>query len=98
MHQTINIDVVTEAVAERLMERSGMGLRVDESVVKWMLIDEVGAERADELLDRVLAQPVIRETIEVANMDFSESEIPVSAGGCYFEIPGGTAAYMRDAL
>jgi tartrate dehydratase beta subunit/fumarate hydratase class I family protein len=98
MHQTINIDVVTEAVAERLMERSGMGLRVDESVVKWMLIDEVGAERADELLDRVLAQPIIEATIEVANMVFDVDEPIVNAGGLYFEIPGGTADYMRDAL
>jgi hypothetical protein len=96
--KTASLNIVIDAVADILMQRQALGLPITEWTVERVLIDEVGWERAEELLDRILIDPVIRETIEVANMDFSESEIPVSAGGCYFEIPGGTAAYMRDAL
>jgi hypothetical protein len=96
--KTASLNIVIDAVADILMQRQALGLPITEWTVERVLIDEVGWERAEELLDRILIDPVIRETIDVANMDFSESEILVSAGGCYFEIPGGTAAYMRDAL
>ncbi|MEZ2735091.1 hypothetical protein [Aneurinibacillus aneurinilyticus] len=41
-------------------------------MVERILVDEVGWEKAEELLDRILIEPIIRETIEVDKLDFSE--------------------------
>ncbi|WP_205628976.1 hypothetical protein, partial [Acinetobacter baumannii] len=58
--------------------------------------DEVGWERAEELLDRILVDPVIRATIEVDKLDFSEPSD--SVGGYWFETEAGRQDYMRDVL
>ncbi|BAU27602.1 hypothetical protein DFP93_102150 [Aneurinibacillus soli] len=98
MYQTIDIDAVTEKVADFLMQRQDRGLLINEEVFKRILADEVGVDRVDELYDRIWAQPVIRDTLEVAAMTFDLNKQVVSCGGKYFEIPGGTRDYMRDVL
>jgi hypothetical protein len=96
--KTTSLNTVIDAVADILMQRQERGLRVDELVAERVLADVIEDEPEQQLLDRVLAQPVIRETIDVANMVFDVDEPIVNAGGLHFEIPGGTAAYIRDVL
>jgi hypothetical protein len=98
MSQTSALDIVmvTERVAEILMQRQALGLPIIEWTVERVLIDEVGWEKAEELLDRILIEPVIRETIEVDKLDFSEPS--GSVGGYWFETEAGRRDYMRDVL
>lgn len=63
-------------------------------MVERILIDEVGWEKAEDLLDRILIEPIIRETIEVDKLDFSESSD--SVGGYWFKIEAGRRDYERE--
>lgn len=72
MRQTASLNTVIDAVVDTLLVRQKLGRRLDEAMVERILIDEVGWEKAEELLDRILIEPIIQETIEVDNMDFSE--------------------------
>ncbi|KPD05303.1 hypothetical protein AM501_27505, partial [Aneurinibacillus migulanus] len=61
---------VIDAVVDTLLVRQKLGRRLDEAMVERILIDEVGWEKAEELLDRILIEPIIQETIEVDKLDF----------------------------
>ncbi|MBN6186435.1 hypothetical protein JQN58_05465 [Aneurinibacillus sp. BA2021] len=96
MNQTANITTVIDTVTDVLMQRQDRGLSITEWTVERVLRDEVGWERAEELLDRILVDPVIRATIEVDKLDFSEPSD--SVGGYWFETEAGRQDYMRDVL
>ncbi|NMF00269.1 hypothetical protein [Aneurinibacillus aneurinilyticus] len=96
MNQTDELNTVIDAVVETLLVRRKLGRRLDEDMVERILIDEVGWERAEELLDRILIEPIIRETIEVDKLDFSEPSN--SVGGYWFETEVGQRDYERDVL
>lgn len=96
MLQTDELNTVIDAVVETLQARQKLGRRLDEAMVERILIDEVGWERAEGLLDRILIEPIIRETIEVDKLDFSEPGN--SVGGYWFETEAGRRDYMRDVL
>ncbi|MED0672305.1 hypothetical protein P4S95_19205 [Aneurinibacillus aneurinilyticus] len=96
MIQTDELNTVIDAVAETLQARQKLGRRLDEDMVERILIDEVGWEKAGEMLDRILIEPIIRETIEVDKLDFSEPSN--SVGGYWFETEAGRRDYMRDVL
>lgn len=96
MPKTKSLNTVIDAVVETLQAREKLGRRLDEAMVERILIDEVGWEKAEELLDRILIEPIIQETIEVDNMDFSEPSD--SVGGYWFETEAGRRDYERDVL
>ncbi|MED0670566.1 hypothetical protein P4S95_10175 [Aneurinibacillus aneurinilyticus] len=96
MPKTKSLNTVIDAVVETLQARQKLGRRLDEDMVERILIDEVGWERAGELLDRILIDPVIQATIEVDKLDFSEPSN--SVGGYWFETEAGRRDYMRDVL
>jgi uncharacterized protein (DUF362 family) len=93
--KTASLNAVIDAVADTLMQRQARGLPITEWTVERVLIDEVGWEKAEELLDRILIEPVIRETIDVTRLDFSEGD---SVGSYWFETAAGRLDYMRDVL
>ncbi|KIV56918.1 hypothetical protein [Aneurinibacillus migulanus] len=70
MNQTESLNTVIDAVVDTLLVRQKLGRRLDEAMVERILIDEVGWEKAEELLDRILIEPIIQETIEVDKLDF----------------------------
>ncbi len=94
--QTDEINTVIDAVVDTLIVRQKLGRRLDEAMVERILIDEVGWEKAEELLDRILIEPIIQETIEVDKLDFSEPSN--SVGGYWFETEAGRRDYERDVL
>ncbi|MCP1355431.1 hypothetical protein [Aneurinibacillus migulanus] len=96
MRQTASLTAVIDAVVDTLLVRQKLGRRLDEAMVERILIDEVGWEKAEELLDRILIEPIIQETIEVDKLDFSEPSN--SVGGYWFETEAGRQDYMRDVL
>lgn len=96
MNQTKSLNTVIDAVVDTLIVRQKLGRRLDEAMVERILIDEVGWEKAEELLDRILIEPIIQETIEVDKLDFSEPSD--SVGGHWFETEAGRRDYMRDVL
>ncbi|MFT9848483.1 hypothetical protein [Aneurinibacillus sp. REN35] len=96
MNLTTSITTVIDTVTDVLMQRQGRGLPITEWTVERVLRDEVGWERAEELLDRILVDPVIRATIEVDKLDFSEWS--GSVVGYWFETEAGGQEYMRDVL
>ncbi|MFE4203741.1 hypothetical protein, partial [Aneurinibacillus aneurinilyticus] len=82
MNQTASITIVIDTVTDVLMQRQAQGLSITEWTVERVLRDEVGWERAGELLDRILIEPIIRETIEVDKLDFSEPNDSVGNYWC----------------
>lgn len=91
-----SLNTVIDAVADTLMQRQARGLPITEWTVERVLRDEVGWERAEELLDRVLIEPVIRETIDVDKLDFSEPSN--SVGGYLFENPADYESFKRAVI
>ncbi|WP_146226569.1 hypothetical protein [Aneurinibacillus soli] len=63
------------------MQRQDLGLPVNEEALERILTDEVGADRVDELYDRIWARPVIQDTLEVAAMTFDLDKPVVRCGG-----------------
>jgi hypothetical protein len=94
--KTASLDTVIDAVVETLIARQALGLPITEWTVERVLIDEVGWERAEELLDRVLIDPVIQGTIEVDKLDFSEPSD--SVGGYLFENQADYESYKRAVI
>ncbi|MFE4202006.1 hypothetical protein, partial [Aneurinibacillus aneurinilyticus] len=82
MRQTDELNTVIDAVVDTLQARQKLGRRLDEAMVERILIDEVGWEKAEEMLDRILIEPIIRETIEVDKLDFSEPNDSVGNYWC----------------
>ncbi|MED0759108.1 hypothetical protein P4S93_18300 [Aneurinibacillus thermoaerophilus] len=94
--KTASLNTVIDAVADTLMQRQALGLPITEWTVERVLIDEVGWERAEELLDRILIEPVIQATIEVDKLDFSEPSD--SVGGYWFENQADYESYKRAVI
>ncbi len=96
MNQTDELNTVIDAVVETLIVRQKLGRCLDEAMVERILIDEVGWEKAEELLDRILIEPIIQETIEVNNMDFSEPNDNV--GNYWCDRPADYESYKRAVI
>ncbi|MED0890939.1 hypothetical protein [Aneurinibacillus migulanus] len=94
--QTASLNTVIDAVVDTLLVRQKLGRRLDEDMVERILIDEVGWEKAEELLDRILIEPIIQETIEVDNMDFSEPNDNV--GNYWCDRPADYESYKRAVI
>ncbi|MED4727029.1 hypothetical protein P9597_02545 [Aneurinibacillus migulanus] len=96
MNQTKSLNTVIDAVVETLQARQKLGRRLDEAMVERILVDEVGWEKAEELLDRILIEPIIRETIEVDKLDFSEPNDNV--GNYWCDRPADYESYKRAVI
>lgn len=94
--KTASLNAVIDAVADTLMQRQALGLPITEWTVERVLIDEVGWEKAEELLDRILIEPVIRKTIDADKLDFSEPSD--SVGRYWFEDPANYESYKRAVI